>query len=336
MAAGAAGIRRVVPGLVVLAVVAVAADAVAGALPRVDALVVAVGLGVLLGNLTSVPDVVWPGIERHKLLLETGIVLLGASVSIDQVVSSGPVLVGLVVATVAFGVAFVEVVSRRVTALSARSGSLLAAGAAICGVSAVAAVARGIDADRDTLAYAAGAVLLLDAVTLVVYPAVGGLLGLPDRVFGVWAGLSMFSTGPVAAAGFAHSPVAGRWATLTKLVRNALLGVVATGYAVGYARSGDGADGSRIGVGDVWGEFPKFLVGFLVVAFVANAGLLSGAALATLGRAADWLFALAFVGVGFSIRIDEMRSVGVTPIAVLFLYLLVVSALTLAVVSVLL
>ena len=336
MAAGAAGIRRVVPGLVVLAVVAVAADAVAGALPRVDALVVAVGLGVLLGNLTSVPDVVWPGIERHKLLLETGIVLLGASVSIDQVVSSGPVLVGLVVATVAFGVAFVEVVSRRVTALSARSGSLLAAGAAICGVSAVAAVARGIDADRDTLAYAAGAVLLLDAVTLVVYPAVGGLLGLPDRVFGVWAGLSMFSTGPVAAAGFAHSPVAGRWATLTKLVRNALLGVVATGYAVGYARSGDGADGSRIGVGDVWGEFPKFLVGFILVAVVANVGVLSPGEVGAVETASEWLFALAFAGVGFSLRVEEVRDAGLAPVAVLVANLVVVSALTLAATTLLL
>jgi uncharacterized integral membrane protein (TIGR00698 family) len=325
----AAGLRRSLPGLAVLGVVAAVAHVAAGALPRVDALVLAVGLGVLLGNLAPVPAAVRPGIERHKLLLETGIVLLGASVPVAQVVASGPTVVALVVATVAFGIALVELLARRVAALPSRSGSLLAAGASICGVSAVAAVARGIDADRETLAYAAGAVLLLDAVTLLVFPAVGEWLGLPDRVFGVWAGLSMFSTGPVAAAGFAYSPVAGQWATLTKLVRNALLGVVATGYAVAYARAGEGGT-RRVGLRDIWTEFPKFLVGFLLVAVVVNAGVLSAAEVGAIETAADWLFALAFVGVGFSIRVEEVRRAGLAPAAVLVAYLVVVSALALA------
>ncbi|MFB6170653.1 MAG: YeiH family protein, partial [Haloarculaceae archaeon] len=297
MADDAAGVRAVAPGIGALAVVAVVAHVLGTRLPYVNTLVLAVGFGVLLGNLVGLPDALRPGVDRHKLLLETGIVLLGVSVSVERILSSGPVVVGLAVATVAFGLVFVEALSRGVFSLPRRNGSLLAAGASVCGVSAVAAVARGIDADREALAYAAGAILLFDAVTIVVFPAVGGLLGLQPQVFGVWAGLSMFSTGSVAAAGFAYSPVAGRWATLTKLVRNALIGVVATGYAVLYARQ-DG-DGTSIGPREVWNEFPKFLVGFLVVAFVANAGLLSGAALATLGRAADWLFALAFVGVGF-------------------------------------
>ncbi|MFB6219256.1 MAG: YeiH family protein [Halobacteriaceae archaeon] len=317
----AAALRRPAPGLALLVAVAAVAHAAAGALPRVDALVVAVGLGVAVGNLLPLPDAVRPGIEAHKLLLETGIVLLGVSVSVQQVAASGPAVVALVL-------------SRRV-GLSARSGSLLAAGASICGVSAVAAVGRGVDADRETLAYAAGAVLALYAVTLVAFPVLGGLLGLPDRTFGVWAGLSMFSTGPVAAAGFAHSPVAGRWATLTKLVRNALLGVVATGYAVAYAREGEG-EGDRIGARDVWREFPKFLVGFVVVALAASAGLLSPAEVTAVETAGDWLFALAFAGVGLSIRVEEVRAAGLAPVAVLVAHLAVVSALALAAAALLL
>lgn len=329
----ASDVRRVAPGLGVLVGVVAVAAVIAGVLPRVDTLVVAVGLGVLLGNVRSVPAALEPGIEQHKLLLETGIVLLGASISVSEVVASGPTVVVLVVGTVAFGVAFVEVVSRWGTALTPQSGSLLAAGASICGVSAVAAVARGIDADRETLAYVAGAVLALDAVTLLVFPVVGDLLGLPEKVFGVWAGLSMFSTGPVAAAGFAHSPVAGRWATLTKIVRNAMLGVVVTGYAVAYARD---ADEGSVGLEDVWREFPKFLVGFLAVALAANLGVLSPAETAAIGTAADWLFALAFAGVGLSIRIDEVRSAGLAPVAVLVGYLVLVSGLALAAVTLLL
>jgi len=51
------------------------------------------------------------------------------------------------------------------------------------------------------ITFAAATVLLFDAVTLVAFPIAGEWLGLTGRQFGVWAGVSMFSTGPVAAAG---------------------------------------------------------------------------------------------------------------------------------------
>ena len=64
-------------------------------------------------------------------------------------------------------------VARNIFGLRERLGSLLAAGTGICGVSAVVAVAKSIDADEESITYAAGTVLLFDAVTLVVYPAIG-------------------------------------------------------------------------------------------------------------------------------------------------------------------
>lgn len=355
-------LRAVLPGLAVLGGIAVLARVAAAGLPHVNALVLAVGIGAVAGNLGPVPRLLRPGLDQHKLLLETGIVLLGASIPLSQIAGAGPVVVALVLGTVAFGVVAVEALSRWPFALPRRSGSLLAAGASICGVSAVVAVARGIDADRETLAYAAGAILLFDAVTLVVFPAVGGLLDLPDRVFGVWAGLAMFSTGPVAAAGFAHSPAAGKWATFTKLVRNAFIGALAVGYSLAYLRrdrlaggdgGGDGGpdveggpeSGGPVGDGGspgglspvaIWEQFPKFLVGFLVVVAVANAGVVSPAGLSAVETVSEWLFAVAFVGVGFSIRIEEMRRAGLAPVAVLLVYLVLASALTLAAVTFLL
>lgn len=337
MATDSVGVRRLLPGLAALAVLAVVAHWVGARLPYVNHLVLAVGIGALLGNTVGVPARLRPGLDRYTLLLETGIVLLGASIALDRIVASGLVLVGLVLGTVVFGIAFVEVLARTAFSLPRRSGSLLAAGASICGVSAVIAVARGIEADRETLAYVVGAILLFDAVTLAVFPVVGGLLGLPDQVFGVWAGLVMFSTGPVAAAGFAHSAEAGRWATLTKLVRNALIGAIAVGYAVAYARRREGHQATAgVDAAELWGEFPKFLVGFLLVAAIANAGVLPPTGVAAINAASGWLFALAFVGVGFSIRLDEMRAAGVEPVLVLFCYLLAVAGLALVAVVALL
>lgn len=323
-------LRTLAPGLALLAFFALLAHTLADVIPGLNALIVAVALGALVANVVGTPDWAAPGIAVGALLLEVGIVLLGASVSLAEVQASGPLVILLVVLTVAAGVVAVELLARRVFGLSDKMASLLAAGSSICGVSAAAAVAGTIDADGDQLTHVVATVLLFDAVTLLLFPLAGDALALSGKQFGVWAGLSMFSTGPVAAAGFAHSPVAGRWATVTKLTRNSLLGVVAVGYAARYASDG-GTSNAKLR--QVWTEFPKFLVGFLVVAVVANAGLLSSAALASIDTVADWLFTLAFVGLGFDIRLSEMRDTGLTPVLVVLVHLVAVSALTLAVVT---
>ena len=136
----------------------------------------------------------------------------------------------------------------------------------------------------------------------------------------------MFSTGPVAAAGFAHSAEAGQWATVTKLARNSLLGGVAIAYSLAYtARSA-----TDPGVRRLWAEFPKFLLGFLLVAAVANSGLLSSAALDSIGRISEALFTLAFVGLGLSIRLRDLRGAGAAAVGVVLVHLLVVSMVALA------
>jgi uncharacterized membrane protein YadS len=142
----------------------------------------------------------------------------------------------------------------------------------------------------------------------------------------------MFSTGPVAAAGFAHSAEAGQWATVTKLARNSLLGGVAVAYSVAYAARSATDPEAR----ELWAEFPKFLLGFLLVAAIANGGLLSPAAIDSITAVSDGLFLVAFVGLGLSIRIRELRSVGLAPVGVVLVHLLVVSALALAAVRTLL
>jgi len=318
--------RPYVPGLALLAAGALLAHLVAGAVDGLQPLVVAVALGALVGNAVGTPDAARPGVGVDKLFLETGIVLLGAAVVVEEFLAAGPTVLGMVVVAVGGGILLAELIARVLFRLDGTTPSLLAAGASICGVSAVVAVGRVLDARGAAITFAAATVLLFDAVTLVAFPIAGEWLGLTGRQFGVWAGVSMFSTGPVAAAGFAHSPEAGQWATVTKLARNSLLGGVAVAYSLAYtARSA-----TEPGVRRLWAEFPKFLLGFLAVAAIANSGLLSPAALESIGRVSDALFTLAFVGLGLSIRLREMREVGGAAVGAVLVRLLVVSALALA------
>jgi len=336
----AAVTREYAPGVAFLVAVAVVARLASDLVPHASALVVAVALGIVVANSIGVPDVLAAGARTHKLWLEAGIVLMGARVSLSTLLSAGPQLAVLVVGVVVATILLVEALSEFVFDVQAELGSLLAAGASVCGVSAAVGVAGSIRANEDQLAYAAGTILLFDVVTLFVYPALAGPLGLSDRAFGVWAGLTMFSTGPVTAAGFAVSDLAGRWATVTKLTRNLLLGVLVGAYSIRYANAGgdgdDGRAGSAFSPRELWRTFPKFVLGFFAVVLVASTPLVSDAARTQLTHGYRWLFLLAFAGLGLSVEFEDLRSTGLTPIALLLTTLVVISALAFVAVGVLL
>lgn len=319
-------IGNIVFGIVVLFVAAAAAWAIGVVVPWLDPLLVAVAIGALLSNTVGVPAQLQAGVNTHKLWLATGIVLLGASVSIQALIAGGIFVFALVVSVVVVAAVLVEGVAKNVFGVRERLGSLLAAGTGICGVSAIVAVAGSIDADEETIAYAAGTVLLFDAITLVVYPTIGSLLSIPGQVFGVWAGLSMFSTGPVVAAGFAHSELAGQWATITKLARNALIGLVVLGYAAYYTRRGTD---TRVGHGTLWAEFPKFVLGFVALAAIASAGLLSDGQITRIETIYNWLFLIAFVGLGTELQRSILQDAGLKPVAIVFFTWFAIAAVTL-------
>jgi uncharacterized integral membrane protein (TIGR00698 family) len=303
-----------------------------GIIPLLTPLVLAIAIGAIIANTVGLPTWTEPGVEKHSILLETAIVLLGASLSLDALVTAGPLLVVLVGGIVIFGIVAVLLLAQAVS-LNDRLGSLLAAGSSICGVSAIAAVAPAIDAKDSQIAHAAATVLAFDVLTLVLFPVASQLLHLDAQFYGIWIGLSMFSTGPVAAAGFAHSAVAGQWATLTKLARNALIGVVAVWFSLRNARRSIGeADPT---VGRIWTDFPKFLIGFLLLAGFANTGFLSSSVVSSLSTTSDTLFLLAFAGLGFEIRLADMKETGIGSVLVVGTYLIVVSSIAYVLVSVL-
>lgn len=320
-----AGAARPLPGIVVLCLGALVAHSLSP-LVGVNELLLAIGIGVVLANTVGVPDQVRPGIQTHKIWLAAGIVLLGASVSTDALLETGTTALFVMLGVVTVTLLSVELMARTVAGLTEQFGSLLAAGASICGVSAVVAVGGAVRAEETQIAYAAGAVLLMDGITIVVYPIVGTLLGLSDVVFGVWTGVSMLSTGPAVAVGFDHSEAAGQWATVTKLARNTLIGVIALGYASYYTRRGSDTSTS---LRTIWANFPKFVLGFLVLVALASAGAFSPDQRASIASAVDWLFLLAFVGLGTEIRVRDLREIGTTPILVVFTAVVLASVVSL-------
>jgi uncharacterized integral membrane protein (TIGR00698 family) len=296
-----------------------------------SALILSVAIGFVIVNTVGVPAVIRQGIDSHKLFLDVAIVLLGVRLSLSDIASTGVLVVVLAGGVTIFGLVLVELLSRTVFGIDRKTGTLLAAGSSICGVSAAVAVASSIDAHERQLAYAVATIMVFDGLTLLAYPFIGQFLALSPKEFGLWAGSTMFSTGPVTAAGFAHSAGAGQWATVTKLVRNAFIGVAAIAYSFAYARTRTADEGSISGL---WEQFPKFLVGFVLVAGIANAGMLSPNQIEVTNALTDNLFLLAFAGLGTDIQLAEMRDTGIRPILVVLTHLILISVVVLTVVTI--
>lgn len=316
------------PGLALLAGIGLFARALTAVLGVGSALVVAIATGVVVGNTVGLPERTASGVDTDTLWLNAGIVLMGASIPVDTLVEAGPAVLLVVVGAVASSLLLVELFARSLFDVPQKVGSLLAAGTSICGVSAVAAVSGSIDPKKHHVAYAAATVLVFDVVTLAVYPFLGRVLGLSDIVFGLWAGTTMFSTGPVTAAGFAYSDAAGEWAVLAKLTRNALIGLVAVTYALYYSkqRRATRTEGTP---SFLWRTFPKFILGFVALMVLSNLGLFDPAQVRAFQSASEWLFLLAFAGLGLRIDLESLRSTGAVPATVVGLTLTLVSAITL-------
>lgn len=331
-APGALG--RLAPGLLLAVGVALLARLVAaleqrllGGVP-VETLVVAILLGALVRTLRPLPPRAEPGVDfAAKPVLELAVLLLGASVSLPLLLRAGPALAGGIVLLVVLGLGASWAIGRLV-GLPGDLSVLVACGNAICGNSAIAAVAPVIEAERAHVASAIAFTAILGLVTVLVLPLLAAPLGLGDYQYGVLAGLTVYAVPQVLAATFPVSPLAGEVGTLVKLVRVLMLGPVVLFFAVRHARRARRAAGEAAGARVPIARFvPWFIVGFLVLAGLRSVGLVPPAVAAPLKAASTWLTVVAMAALGLGVDVRAVARVGRPVIVTVTLSLVVLVAL---------
>jgi uncharacterized integral membrane protein (TIGR00698 family) len=109
---------------------------------------------------------------------------------------------------------------------------LITAGTAICGGSAIAAVAPVIDADEEETAVSLGTIFILNSIALLIFPAIGWALHLTQQQFGLWSALAIHDTSSVVGATSRFGAVALVVGTTVKLTRALWIVPVSAGAAV--------------------------------------------------------------------------------------------------------
>ncbi|HTZ43302.1 MAG TPA: putative sulfate exporter family transporter [Jatrophihabitans sp.] len=301
-------LRAAGPGLVACLGIAAVATPLGRLVPVVGSPVIAIVLGVLLAVGVPVGRLRPGAAVAAGPALQLSVVLLGTGLSLTQVartgVSSLPVLLGTL--AVALGGARL---AGRVLGVRGDRRTLIGVGTGICGASAIAAVTAVIGAAEVDVAYAVATIFTFNVAAVLLYPALGHLLGLSQHAFGLWAGTAINDTSSVVAAATSYGRAAGSYGVVVKLTRSLMIVPICLWLGI---RSGRGA-GERRAL--PWRRmFPPFLVGFLLASLLDTAGTVPAGWHGGLTATSTFLITAALAGIGLGTRPAALRAAGVRPL----------------------
>ena len=303
------------PGLLLACVPAVLAWLGGLAWPLLGGAVLAILLGVLLRAAWTPPAQCAPGIEfAGKYVLQAAIVLLGFGLDLGEVARVGRASLRITLATLTL--AFIATwLLRRLLRIPGKLAVLVGVGTAICGGSAIAAVAPILQAEEHDTAFALSTIFLFNLVAVLLFPWLGHLLGMDATQFGLWAGTAINDTSSVVAAGYAYGHAAGDYAVIVKLARASMIVPVClllAGALAWRARgqaAGSGQPSLRSG-----GIVPWFILWFIAASLLRTLGYVPAAMLAGLHLAASMAMVLALAAIGLSANLQHMRATGPRPV----------------------
>ena len=296
----------------------------------ISPILVAILLGLLVRNTVGLPSVYEPGLQLAlKRILRIGVALLGIRLSLAAAGTLGLVALPIVFCCIATAL-FLVTRAGRMVGLPPRLSTLIAVGTAICGNSAIVAIAPLIEAEDDEISYAVGCVTLFGLVALLVYPYLGHWLfdGEPTLV-GLFLGTAIHDTAQVAGAGMVYlaqfgTPEVLDAATVTKLQRNmfmlAVIPLMALSSRTARPTASLGAQ--------VKAAIPLFVFGFLAMSLLRTVGdagerpfgLLEPATWRALidvaTQTATLCLAVAMAAVGLGTSFSRLRGLGLEPLLV--------------------
>ncbi len=302
-------------------------------------------MGIVIRNVASVPAALVPGIDFGvRKLLRLGIICMGIGLSIFDVVRIGAWGIPIVLVCIVAGLVLTSYLSRLLR-VPERLATLIAVGTGICGATAVVAAAPGIEARDEEVTYAVANITLFGVIAMVVYPFLTRWLFNGNvAMTGLFLGASIHETAQVAASGMIYDQTFGAAArvsaldvaTVTKLVRNALMAIVIPAMALIYSRrNGANRAGHNPSLAREIRLFPLFILGFLLMAAlrsVGDGGLRAGSAAFGIWSNQEWvtiyqaikqfsvyLLAIAMASVGLCTSFRTMRGLGIRPFYVGFI-----------------
>ena len=216
--------------------------------PRVDN-AIGLGAGILFSLIVSNPFLKKSSLWS-KILLQTSVIGLGFGIGIEQVISEGKNSILYTLAGICFTLMAGRLLGKALK-VHPNTSHLISFGTAICGGSAIAAMAPVIKAKDEETAISLATVFMLNSLALVLFPFIGKFMHMDQQSFGLWAALAIHDTSSVVGAAASFGTVALGIATTVKLTR--ALWIAPSALTIAFFKKED----AKI-------KFPFFILGFLL------------------------------------------------------------------------
>lgn len=302
-------LREIFPGFLVVLLIALSSGFVSehyGGPVMLYALLLGMACNFLTEHPKTAPGIFW----SSKHILHIGVALLGVRMGVDTFTALGIAPVVTVIAAVLLTIGFGILLARKL-GLGSQMGMLSGGATAICGASAALAISsiqpKTPQSEAQTLLTIV-VVTALSTLCMIIYPLLVPLLGLDDRLAGIFLGATIHDVAQVVGAGYIISDNAGDTATIVKLLRVAMLVPVCVSLAVILRRKSTtgGADKATI--------IPWFLLAFIALAAASNLQLLPAASIPYLAELSRWCLIIAISAIGVKTSLGKLQHVGWKPI----------------------
>lgn len=270
-------------------------------------------VGLLISNTVGVPQWLRPAI-RTEFYIKTGLVVMGFSVLFSNIAKFGLYGLGIAWIVTPIVIIFMWWLGTKILKIDNKPLVItLASATSVCGTSAAIATGAAAKAKKDDLSIAISISIIFTILMMVFEPMIIRWSGMSSLMGGALIGGTVDSTGAVVLAGNALGPEAEQAAVLVKSIQNILIGFIAFFVAIFFATRVENSGVSKVGAGEIWYRFPKFIIGFFVASLVASfivLPLAGGDAVKSVNGVLDqyknWAFVLAFTSIGLDTNFKEI------------------------------
>ena len=254
-----------------------------------------------------------------KKLLQLSVILLGFGMRFDAVLKVGAVSLWVTLISISATLAIGSAIGK-VFGIERRLAVLLSSGTAICGGSAIAAMAPAISASSVETGVAMAVIFLLNGIALFLFPPLGHLIGLTQEQFGFWAALAIHDTSSVVGAASIYGAAALAIGATVKLTR--ALWILPVSYL-----------GARLAKSEAKAKFQWFLLGFLLAALVRSLAPQFGTLWDAGSLAGKHMMTGTLFLIGGGLGRAELKKIGAKPLVMAAALWFIISCLSLAAVK---
>ena len=301
--------KKNIPGALLCLALAIAAWVLGRLLPLAGGAVIAILLGMLLANFWHYPEKLKAGISAtSKRVLQTAIVLFGFQMNLKHVLALGGQGLILICTSIATSLLLAYSIGKAMR-IRTNEQILVGIGTAICGGSAIAAIAPVIKAEESEVATAISTIFLFNVIAVFIFPLAGHILSMSELRFGMWCGSAINDTSSVVAAAFSYGDTAGSTATVVKLTRTLMIIPAAFILALKQAKKEGGKGGFKMGK-----VFPWFVAAFLLACIINSINIIPAELSAFWGSMGKFCIMMAMAAIGLNTNLRELLSRGKKPL----------------------